>query len=257
MTSTEHLDLREIDACLFDVFGTVLNWHSTVTRQVARLSKGLLLEGSQDAIDFVEEWRAGYYAHVMRIAQGGEGTFNTDIMHRQILDNMLTTPRWSHLAEVWAESDREELTMIWHNLDAYQDTIPGLTELKRHVYILALSNGNFRLLLDLAKNQGVPWDGIFSSEMFGSYKPNKEVYQSAAYHLSLPPHKIAMVAAHKFDVLAAASVGFKTIYVPRPAEDTREIRENMRSKKDGGEVDLIVKDFQELARLIRESRQSR
>jgi HAD superfamily hydrolase (TIGR01493 family) len=71
--------------------------------------------------------------------------------------------------------------MIWHNLDAYQDTIPGLTELKRHVNILALSNGNFRLLLDLAKNQGVPWDGIFSSELFGSYKPNKKVYESAAY----------------------------------------------------------------------------
>ncbi|KAG1730946.1 HAD-like domain-containing protein [Suillus paluster] len=246
-----NLDLREIEACLFDVFGTVLNWHSTVTRQVARLSKELILEGSQDAVDFAEEWRAG-----KRVAQGGEGTFNADIMHRQILDHMLTTPRWSHLTEVWVGSDREELTMIWHNLDAYQDTIPGLTELKRHVYILALSNGNFKLLLDLAKNQGVPWDGIFSSEMFGSYKPNKEVYESAAYHLSLPPHKIAMVAAHKFDLLAAASVGFKTIYVPRPAEDPREVRESMRSKQDGGEVDLVVKDFQELARLIRESRES-
>jgi hypothetical protein len=45
MVSTEHLDFHEIDACLFDVFGTVLDWHSTVTRQVACLSKGLLLEG--------------------------------------------------------------------------------------------------------------------------------------------------------------------------------------------------------------------
>ncbi|KAG2367616.1 HAD-like domain-containing protein [Suillus spraguei] len=255
MTSTEHLDLRNIDACLFDVFGTVLDWHSTVIRQVARLSKGLLLEGSQDAIAFAEEWRAGYYAYVKIVSQGGEGTSNADIMHRQILDNMLTTPRWSHLVNVWGESDREELTLIWHNLDAYQDTIPGLTELKRHVNILALSNGNFRLLLDLAKNQGIPWDGIFSSELFGSYKPNKKVYQSAAYHLSLPPHKIAMVAAHKHDLLAAASVGFRTVYVPRPAEDSREVRESMRSKKDGGEVDLVVKDFEELARLIREARQ--
>lgn len=255
MTSTERLDLRNIDACLFDIFGTVLDWHSTVIRQVARLSKGLLLEGSQDAIAFAEEWRAGYYAYVKIVSQGGEGTSNADIMHRQILDNMLTTPRWSHLVNVWGESDREELTLIWHNLDAYQDTIPGLTELKRHVNILALSNGNFRLLLDLAKNQGIPWDGIFSSELFGSYKPNKKVYQSAAYHLSLPPHKIAMVAAHKYDLLAAASVGFKTVYVPRPAEDLCEVRESMCSKKDGGEVDLVVKDFEELARLIREARQ--
>lgn len=66
-----------------------------------------------------------------------------------------------------------------------------------------------------------------------------------------------MVAAHKFDLLAAASVGFKTIYVPRPADDLPEVRESMRSKKDGGEVDLVVKDFQELARLVGEARQSR
>ncbi|KAG2357362.1 hypothetical protein BDR07DRAFT_373733 [Suillus spraguei] len=89
---------------------------------------------------------------------------------------------------------------MWHRLNAYQDTIPGLTELKPH-----------------AKNQGVPWDAIFSSELFGSYKPNKKVYQSI-----LRPHKTAMVAA--------ASVGFKTVCIPRPAEDPREVRESMRSK---------------------------
>ncbi|KAG1814686.1 HAD-like domain-containing protein [Suillus subaureus] len=171
MTSIEHLDLRKIDAGLFDVFGTVLDWHSTVARQLARLSKGLLLEGSQDAVDFAEEWRAGYCAHVKRASQ-----------------------------------------------------------------------------------VTISWDGIFASELFGSYKPNKKVYQSAAYHLSLPPHKIAMVATHKLDLIAASSVGFNTIYVPRPAEDSREVRESMRSKKDGGEVDLVVKDFEELARLIREAR---
>ncbi|KAG2143576.1 HAD-like domain-containing protein [Suillus clintonianus] len=256
MTNTEDLNLREIDACLFDVFGTVLDWHSTVTRQVSILSKGLLLKGSQDAIDFAEEWRAGYFAHIKVVAQGGEGILNMDLMHREILDNMLTTPRWSRLGEIWGESDREELTMIWHNLNVYQDTIPGLTELKNHVYILALSNGNLRLLLDSAKNQDLPWDGIFSAEMFGSYKPDKKVYQSAAYHLSLPPHKIAMVTAHKWDLIGAASFGFKTIYVPRPTEDPRDVRENMRNKKDGGEADLVVQDFQELARLIREARQS-
>jgi hypothetical protein len=65
-----------------------------------------------------------------------------------------------------------------------------------------------------------------------------------------------MVAAHRFDLIAAASVGFKTIYIPRPAEDSREIRESMRSKKDGGEVDLVVKDFEELTRLVREARES-
>ncbi|OJA10723.1 hypothetical protein AZE42_04269 [Rhizopogon vesiculosus] len=295
MTSTEDLDvLREIDAYLFDVFGTVLNWHSTLTREIPRRSKGLLLEGGNTAHVLLKfqpdniqnqtrrmrsisqkngepgitlmcksitgrSWLLYHDLHIhsMKVAQGGEGTLHTDIMHREILDNMLSAPRWSRLADIWGESDREELTMIWHDLDVYEDTVPGLTELKSHVYILTLSNGNFKLLLDQAKKKGLPWDGIFSTEMFGTYKPNKHAYQSAAYHLSLPPHKIAMVAAHHTDLRAAASVGFKTVYVPRPTEDLHEVRNNMRSKKDGGEVDLVVKDFQELAKLVGEARQSR
>ncbi|KAG1750028.1 uncharacterized protein EDB91DRAFT_1244618 [Suillus paluster] len=191
----EYRTPRPINACLFDVFVTILNWHSTVTCQVARLSKGLILEGT-------------------------------------LPTNLTDNP-----------------------LKAYQDTIPDLEKLKCHVYILVLSNGNLNLLLDLviepphyaasdlpqltlqAKNQGVPWDGIFSSEMFISCKPkNKEVYESAAYHLSLPSHKIATVAADNFDLLVAASVGFQTIYVP-----PREVREGMRSKKDNGEVNLVVR----------------
>ncbi|KAG1744134.1 HAD-like domain-containing protein [Suillus paluster] len=220
---------RPIDACLFDVFITILNWHSTVTCQVARLSKGLILEGSQNAVDFSEEWRAGYYTHVQVHPDSNVHTRDPHLTTSQILDNMLTTPRWSR----FGESDREDLTMIWHNLT---DTIPDLEKLECHVYILALSNGNLNLLLDLAKNQGVPWDGIFSSEMFVSCKPNKEVYESAAYHLSLPSHKIATVAADNFDLLVAASVGFQTIYVP-----PREVREGMRSKKDSGEVNLVVR----------------
>ncbi|KAG1823898.1 HAD-like domain-containing protein [Suillus subaureus] len=225
--STEHLNFHKIDVCLFDILGTILNWHSTVTRQVTCLSKRLLLEGSQDAVNFAEEWRAGYCDHVKRVLQDGEGTFNADIIHQQIMHS----------------------PCILDNID----TIPSLTELKHHINILTLSNGNFRLLLDLAKNQGVPWDGIFTSKLSRSYKLNKKVYQSTAYHLYLPPHKIAMVTVHRFDLITASSIGFKTMYVPCPTEDLHEVRESMHSKKDGGEVDLLVKDFEQLVRLICEA----
>ncbi|KAF9235970.1 HAD-like domain-containing protein [Melanogaster broomeanus] len=242
--------LRDVDAYMFDSFGTTVDWFTTVTREVPRRSRGALAEGLLRS--FAREWRQGYYAHVRAVNEGGDGSLNIDVAHRKILDEMLTTPRWSHLATVWDDRAREDLVKIWHDLDTYADSVPGLTALKQHGVVITLSNGSYRLLLDMAKNKRLPWDGIISTEFFGVYKPpprldrTKQAYLSAAYHIDVPPERVAMVAAHKWDLQGAAQAGLKTIY------DTKEIRENMRSKAEGGEVDLVVKDFQELARLAAE-----
>lgn len=89
--------------------------------------------------------------------------------------------------------------------------------------------------------------------MMGSDRTT-QAYITASYHLGVPPERVAMVAAHKWDVEGAALAGLKTIYVPRPAEDTQEAREGMRSKVEGGSVDLVVRDFKELATLAAEAR---
>ncbi|KAH7923364.1 haloacid dehalogenase [Leucogyrophana mollusca] len=256
-TDNSNFNLRDVEAFVFDVFGTTVDWFTTVSREVALKSRGQIAVGSQDAMDFANEWREGYKRTVTgsrdsyRVSQGGEGPHSIDVMHKELLEEMLDSPRWSRLAPVWNEKDRQDLTMIWHNLDAYPgDTLEGLAKLKENAIIVTLSNGNFRLLLDMAKNAKLPWDAILSAEMFDTYKPDPKAYLSAAHHLSLEPHKIAMVAAHKYDLQGAAKVGFKTIYVPRPAEDTPEIRADMKAKKDGGEVDLVAGSFVELGALV-------
>ncbi|EGN94278.1 hypothetical protein SERLA73DRAFT_125803 [Serpula lacrymans var. lacrymans S7.3] len=241
--------LQEVEAFVFDVFGTTVDWHTTVSRQIQQRSHGLISD-SGDAAAFAEEWRDGYKTNVRRIAEGGEGSLNIDVVHRQILDTMLESPRWTHLSSVWSEEERQDLSQIWHRLDGYSDTSKGLEALKKNKIIATLSNGNTRLLIDMAKHANLPWDAIFSAEMFSSYKPNPKVYLGAAYHLSLPPHKIALVAAHIYDLRGAASAGFKTVYVPRPSEDSPTVRAEVRMKKDGGEVDLIVESFLELAQLV-------
>ncbi|KAH7908282.1 HAD-like domain-containing protein [Hygrophoropsis aurantiaca] len=244
-------NLGDIEAFVFDVFGTTVDWFTTVSREVAIRSRGHIAVGSQDAIDFANEWRDGYKRTVSQVSQGGQGSLSIDIVHKDLLEYMLESPRWSRLAAVWSQQDRNDLVMTWHNLDPYPgDTLEGLAELKKHTIIATLSNGNLRLLLDMAKNASLPWDAILSAELFGTYKPAPKAYLSAAYHLSVEPQKIAMVAAHKYDLLGAAKVGFKTIYVPRPAEDTPEIRAEVKAKKHGGEVDLVVRGFVELASLV-------
>lgn len=76
---------------------------------------------------------------------------------------------------------------------------------------------------------------------------NPKTYLSAAHYLSLKPNEVAMVASHIFDLQAAATHGMRTIYVRRPQEETDLPAEDVKSKAEGGEVDIVVDSFLELA----------
>jgi len=162
---------------------------------------------------------------------------------------MLESPRWSHLASRCSEEKRRDLTLVWHQLHGWPDSTEGLYALKKYKIIGTLSNGNVRLLVDMARYADLPWDMVFAGELMGSYKPNPKMYLGAAHHLSLPPSKVAMVAAHIGDLRAAASFGLKTIYVWRATEYEGK-SEDVKSKADGGEVDLVVDSFLELAAIF-------
>ena len=112
-------------------------------------------------------------------------------------------------------------------------------------YVLAtLSNGNVALLVNLAKHGGLPWDAVLSAELAHQYKPDPEVYLTAADLLGLEPEQIMIVAAHKGDLRAAAALGVKTAYVPRPLEygPDREI-----DTTPDPSFDLFETDFNDLA----------
>jgi len=246
-------NLRHVDALTFDVFGTTVDWFTTISREVARQSKGRIAEGSKDAEEFAKEWREGYYRGTKAVGAGGQASsLNVDVMHGDILETMLSSERWEHLGEVWPRDseERRELIMSWHKLDPYPDTVSGLTKLKAQKFVIAFSNGNYRLLLDMAKHANLPWDGILSANFFGTYKPAPKSYASAQHHLDLPPERIAMVAAHIHDLRAASKAGFRTVYVRRAAEDVG-VTDSVKPKNEGGEVDAVVGSFEELAALLR------
>ncbi|KAF7974033.1 hypothetical protein HWV62_13559 [Athelia sp. TMB] len=139
--------------------------------------------------------------------------------------------------------------------------------MKAKKLLVVLSNGNIRLLADMvrqsfaltirmliqafmqAKHADFPWDVVLSTELFSSYKPNEKVYKAAMHHLSLQPSKVAMVAAHIFDLRGAARCGMKTIYVRRASEDADAARD-VKSKDEGGEFDIVVDDLVELAGML-------
>ncbi|RPD73748.1 haloacid dehalogenase [Lentinus tigrinus ALCF2SS1-7] len=235
--------LAGVEVYIFDVFGTVVDWYGNITRALAAAAP----EGVNEDWDaFANEWRTGYFNHARSIAAGGEGTTNMDKAHRQTLDAMLETPRWKKLGSAWDNEQRQALVKAWHKANGWPDSSKGIYGLKKKAIVAALSNGNVRFLVDLAKHADLPFDVLLSVDLFGTCKPNEKVYQGALHHLDAAPEKCAMVAAHLWDLRAAAKQGMRTVYVPRVTDD-KEDRDSVKTKANGGEVDLVVSSIEELA----------
>jgi len=201
-----------VRALVFDVFGTVVDWRSAIVRDGRALTaaKGLAVDWEA----FADAWRAGYQPAMQRVRGGEVGWTTIDRLHREILDALLPRFGLSGLDE----RERDALNRVWHRLDPWPDAVAGLARLKRSFTIATLSNGNVSLLVDMAKRAGLPWDTVLSAELFGHYKPDREVYLGAARVLDVAPAELLMVAAHPSDLAAAARAGLRTAYVPRPLE---------------------------------------
>ncbi|KAG9219866.1 hypothetical protein CCMSSC00406_0009613 [Pleurotus cornucopiae] len=238
--------MNDIQAFIFDVFGTVVDWRTTIVEEL-RVQGDRCGASAIDWDEFAGDWRSAFWVATNEIAAGGDGPRSIDALHRKLLDTMLESEKWADLGKLWDDEHRTILTMAWHRLRAFPDSSKGLHALKKSKIIAVLSNGNMRSLIDLAKHSNLPWDAVLSTELFDTYKPNPKVYRGAAYHLSLEPSQCAMVAAHGFDVKSAASNGMKTVYVRR-GEDPLSME--VKSKKDGGEFDLVVGSIEEIAGLF-------
>ncbi|KAJ7062142.1 HAD-like domain-containing protein [Mycena amicta] len=240
-----------IQALIFDVFGTTVDWHGSVVRELAGIGKRFGVDGDWSV--FAKTWRRGYIEHAIGSGVGShDGALTMDELHRQLLDKVLGSPEWKYLGDVLDKKERDMLNSVWHRLDGWSEASTALAALKKHTLVVALSNGNLRLLIDVAKHANLPWDAVLSADFFGSFKPDIRVYQGALRHLSIAPENCAMVACHLWDLQGAARAGMKTIYVRRKAEEPLGDDEDVevKSKEEGGEVDLVVNDFTELGRVV-------
>lgn len=220
-------DANNIKALTFDVFGTVVDWHGSVAREVRALAKekGLRV----NAVKFAKTWRAGYRPAMDRVRSGELPWTKIDVLHRMILDELLTKLK---LGDKFTEDEKAHLNLVWHRLKPWPDAARGLKRLKTRYIIATLSNGNTGLLVNMAKNGGLPWDCIFSSETFHHFKPDPEMYLGAADALDLKPEEVMMVASHKHDLRAAASHGLKTAFIKRPHEYGRNNNPDLASEPE-------------------------
>ena len=192
----------------FDIFGTVVDWHGSIAREVDAMCLGV----SGDA--FALAWRAGYQPAMQRVRSGELGWTRIDELHRMVLDDLLARFAVKHLDE----AGKQHLNRVWHRLDAWPDSVEGITRLKKKYIVCTLSNGNIGLLADMAKRAGLPWDCILSAEVFRAYKPDPATYLGVAATFDARPDEVMLVAAHHDDLAAARACGLLTAYIERPLE---------------------------------------
>ena len=192
----------------FDIFGTVVDWHGSIVREMRELHPQV------DGDAFARAWRDGYRPAMARVARGELGWTRIDDLHRMILDEIL--PRFG-LGDL-DEARRVHLNRAWHRLDAWPDSVAGLVRLKRRYTICTLSNGNIGLLTNMAKRAGLPWDCVLSAEVFRAYKPDPATYLGVAQVFDVEPAQVMLVAAHHDDLAGARRCGLRTAYIERPLE---------------------------------------
>jgi 2-haloacid dehalogenase len=227
-----------VRALAFDVFGTVVDWRSSIIRELEEFGHRHGLQ--QDWPTFADNWRAGYAPAMDRVRRGELPWTRIDDLHRMILVELLGDTSVS-------DDEVDDLNRAWHRLDPWPDSIDGLTRLKEKFTITTLSNGNLSLLTNMAKRAGLPWDCVISAELFHHYKPDREAYLGCADLLGIEPAELMLVAAHPSDLKAARACGLKTAYVHRPLEHGPGSEPN-RVAPD--EFDCVAADFVDLAKQL-------
>jgi len=229
-----------VRACLFDVFGTVVDWRTSVSRDLAAWAKQKGIAGI-DWTEFAVEWRKLYQPSMQEVRSGRRAWTILDVLHRESLEKLIARYRIEGLAE----ADVEHMNRVWHRLDPWPDAVPGLVRLKSRLIIAPCSNGNIALMVNMAKRAGLPWDCILGAETARAYKPVPEAYLASCRQLGLAPASVMMVAAHNADLKAAKTQGLATAFVARPAEHGPGQTTDLAP--DPACVDVPAKDFVELA----------
>jgi 2-haloacid dehalogenase len=231
----------DVQALLFDVFGTVVDWRTSIVDELTRFGAEKRLKADWAA--FTDDWRGLYQPAMDEVRSGRRPWTILDVLHRESLEKLLVKHGISGLSE----PDKDHINRVWHRLRPWPDTVEGLTRLKSRYIIGTLSNGNVGLLTRMAKNAGLPWDVVLGAETARAYKPLPQAYLASAELLNLAPGQVMLVAAHNGDLAAAAKVGLATAFVARPSEYGPH---QSRDSKADRAWDVVTDSFTSLAKAM-------
>ena len=232
---------RRFAAVLFDVQGTLTDFWSTL------LDHGQDILGDRtEVVDWpsiVTEWRAVYRSELAALASTNSWRSVRSIYAAGLAEII----RRRGLREVVSGSEVLLLSDGWERLRPWPDSAEGLRRLRRSHPVAALSNADVASVIAVSRAAGLEWDAVFSAQMFQAFKPHSSAYLGAATLSGEDPDQILMVASHRYDLDAAAALGFGTAFVFRPFEYGPGGRPDVASD---GDYDFTVESVGELADLL-------
>jgi 2-haloacid dehalogenase len=202
--------VTQIRVLLFDVFGTVVDWRSSLIDLATQLADREGVHAHWPAV--VDDWRRAYQPALDQARH--EATWrDLDYLQRETLTKVL-----SQRSIKLSAAAQQELVHGWRQLRPWPDSRAGLDCLRTKYLTATLSNGHLALLADLLKYADLRVDVVLSAQLASSYKPDAKVYVTALRLLDCKPQEAAMVAAHAADLHAAADLGLRPVFVRRPLE---------------------------------------
>jgi 2-haloacid dehalogenase len=226
-----------VRALFFDVFGSMVDWRKSVAREAEKILE--LLGYKLDWVAFADAWRGEYQPGMEEVRSGRQPFAKLDVLHRRNLERLL--PRFG--LQNLSDEVLDDLTLVWHRLDAWPDVPAALARLKGKFWLAPVSNGNISLMVDLARRNAFPWDAVLGAEVAHDFKPKPAVYLAACAAFDLKPGECMMVAAHSNDLAAAAKLGLRTAHTAR----VDEYGPNTGEPAPTVPVDFAAKDLADLA----------
>jgi 2-haloacid dehalogenase len=225
-----------IRTLVFDVLGTVVDEAGSIA---AELSAVVAAAGRdpQEAAVLASAWSDHLEAMFDDVVAGRAGWRSNDELRRAALLRALADQKITDLPAVAVD----ELALVGHRLRPWPDSPQALTTLAESYALIALSNADLAQLVDMFSAGGLRWHGVAAAGLVKSYKPDPAVYRMALDQFGLNPDETVMVAAHPWDLRAAAAHGLRTAFIARPGE-------GVCSPED--RFDVSADDLAHLARLL-------
>ena len=231
-------DLKHIKALAFDVGGTVVDWHTGVSRQLADLGRQQQIEA--DWVALTKAWRRLSLELVLHKARKDVPRGNIDGAHRTALDTVLSQAG----IDQFTDAQRDEMTLFWHRLDPWPDAPKGHARLKKEFIMATLTILSVSLIIDVSRRAPFYWDTVISCEFLDYYKMHPSAYQNGLRLLQLEPREVMMVAAHNIDLRGARKQGLRTAFIRRPLEWGKG---TTPAQDLDPEIDIIADDLEHLA----------
>ena len=195
--------LSDIQACVFDAYGTLFDVHSAVSSYGTTLGKP-----------------AGSISNLWRRKQL-EYTWLRSLMGRHVDFWRVTEDALKYaLAEHDIQDNglQAQLMQAYLRLECYPDVYDTLGTIRRlGLRTAILSNGSPSMLDAVVSNAGIEnlLDEVFSIEDVGIYKPSTRVYDLACDRLALAPAQVCFQSTNAWDVAGAVNFGLHVVWVNR------------------------------------------